>query len=31
MTIASAGNGSLSHLSVELLRSMARLDLLHVP
>ena len=31
VTIASAGNGSLSHLSVELLRSMARLDLLHVP
>ncbi|MFM8546065.1 MAG: Bug family tripartite tricarboxylate transporter substrate binding protein [Betaproteobacteria bacterium] len=31
ITIASAGNGSLSHLSVELLRSMARLDLLHVP
>jgi tripartite-type tricarboxylate transporter receptor subunit TctC len=31
VTIASAGNGSLSHLSVELLRSMGRLDLLHVP
>lgn len=31
VTIASAGNGSLSHLSVELLRSMAKLDLLHVP
>ena len=31
VTIASAGNGSLSHLSVELLRSTARLDLLHVP
>jgi len=31
LTIASAGNGSLSHLSVELLRSMGRLDLLHVP
>ena len=31
VSIASAGNGSLSHLSVELLRSMARLDLLHVP
>ena len=31
LTIASAGNGSLSHLSVELLKSMARLDLLHVP
>ena len=31
VTIASAGNGSLSHLSVELLRATARLDLLHVP
>ncbi|MFN0163183.1 MAG: Bug family tripartite tricarboxylate transporter substrate binding protein [Burkholderiales bacterium] len=31
VSIASAGNGSLSHLSVELLRSMGRLDLLHVP
>ncbi len=31
VTIASAGNGSLSHLSVELLKSMAKLDLLHVP
>lgn len=31
VTIASAGNGSLSHLSVELLRLMAGLDLLHVP
>jgi tripartite-type tricarboxylate transporter receptor subunit TctC len=31
VSIASAGNGSLSHLSVELLRSMAKLDLLHVP
>ncbi|MBL8384022.1 MAG: tripartite tricarboxylate transporter substrate binding protein [Burkholderiales bacterium] len=31
VSIASAGNGSLSHLSVELLRSMARLELLHVP
>ena len=31
ISIASAGNGSLSHLSVELLRSLARLDLLHVP
>lgn len=30
-TIASAGNGSLSHLSVELLKSSARMDLLHVP
>lgn len=31
VTIASAGNGSLSHLSVELLRSMTGLNLLHVP
>jgi len=31
VSIASAGNGSLSHLSVELLRLMAGLDLLHVP
>ena len=31
LTIASAGNGSLSHLSVELLKSMAKIDLLHVP
>ena len=31
VTIASAGNGSLSHLSVELLKSMAKIDLLHVP
>ena len=31
VTIASAGNGSLSYLSVELLRATARLDLLHVP
>ena len=31
VTIASAGNGSLSHLSVELLKSSARIDLLHVP
>ena len=31
VSIASAGNGSLSHLSVELLKSMARIDLLHVP
>ena len=31
VTIASAGNGSLSHLSVELLKSTARIDLLHVP
>jgi tripartite-type tricarboxylate transporter receptor subunit TctC len=31
VSIASAGNGSLSHLSVELLKSMAKLDLLHVP
>ncbi len=31
VTIASAGNGSLSHLSVELLKSAARIDLLHVP
>ena len=31
LTIASAGNGSLSHLSVELLKSAARIDLLHVP
>lgn len=30
-TIASAGNGSLSHLSVELLKSSAKMDLLHVP
>ena len=30
-TIASAGNGSLSHLSVELLKSSAGMDLLHVP
>lgn len=31
LTIASAGSGSLSHLSAELLRSSAGLDLLHVP
>ena len=31
VTIASAGNGSLSHLSVELLKSLAKIDLLHVP
>ncbi len=31
VTIASAGNGSLSHLSVEMLKSMAKIDLLHVP
>ena len=31
LTIASAGNGSLSHLSVELLKSTTRIDLLHVP
>ncbi len=31
LTIASAGSGSLSHLSAELLRASAGLDLLHVP
>jgi tripartite-type tricarboxylate transporter receptor subunit TctC len=31
VSIASAGNGSLSHHSVELLRSGAKIDLLHVP
>lgn len=31
VTIASAGSGSLSHLSAELLKSSASLDLLHVP
>ena len=31
VSIASAGNGSLSHLSVEMLHSMGKLDLLHVP
>lgn len=31
ITIASAGSGSLSHLSAELLKSSAGLDLLHVP
>ncbi|QHE87389.1 tripartite tricarboxylate transporter substrate binding protein [Hydrogenophaga sp. BPS33] len=31
LSIASAGSGSLSHLSAELLRSSAGLDLLHVP
>lgn len=31
VTIASAGSGSLSHLSAELLKSSAGLDLLHVP
>lgn len=31
LTIASAGSGSLSHLSAELLRSSAGIDLLHVP
>ena len=31
VSIASAGNGSLSHLSVELLKSSAKIDLLHVP
>jgi tripartite-type tricarboxylate transporter receptor subunit TctC len=31
ISIASAGNGSLSHLTVELLRAGAKIDLLHVP
>lgn len=31
MTLASAGNGSISHLSAELLKSMAGIDVLHVP
>lgn len=31
MTIASAGNGSISHLSGELFKSMAGVDLMHVP
>lgn len=31
MTLASAGNGSISHLSAELLESMAGIDVLHVP
>jgi len=31
LTLASGGNGSISHLSVELLKSMAGIDVLHVP
>lgn len=31
MTIASAGNGSISHLSAEMFKSMAGINLLHVP
>lgn len=31
LTIASQGNGTLSHLAAELFKSMARVDLLHVP
>lgn len=31
MTIASAGNGSISHLSAEMFKAMAGIDLMHVP
>ena len=31
LTLASGGNGSISHLSIELLKSMAGIDVLHVP
>ena len=31
LSIASQGNGTISHLSAELLKKMARVDLLHVP
>ena len=31
LTIASQGNGTISHLSAELLKRMAQIDLLHVP
>ena len=31
LTLASGGNGSISHLSIELLKSMTGIDVLHVP
>ncbi len=31
LSLASGGNGSISHLSIELLKSMAGIDVLHVP
>ncbi|MEO7242979.1 MAG: tripartite tricarboxylate transporter substrate binding protein [Variovorax sp.] len=31
LTLASGGNGSISHLSIELLKAMAGIDVLHVP